>query len=884
MRWFHVIRSGIRSLLGRRADDRQIDADIAFHLEEATAEYLRAGLSAAEARQAAVKAFGDPVHVRDDVRGQSMWIGWERLGQDLRYSLRGFRRTPVFAIAAVLSIALGIGVTTAIFSLFNALILKPVPVHDPGTLYQVLHTGDAGTSESSTYAFYEQIRSRSDLVAGALLVAAAYPERVVVDGQADAPATQRVSGDYYDVLGVTPALGRVIQPADVQGSSPNRVAVLGHAYWLSRFGGDPRVLGRSIVVDGTPHTIVGVTSPEFFGLQVGRRADVTIALDAFDEPTYWKARALVVRLAPGVSQRTAAAGIEAAFQHYVARDERITATQRTRSFRASTLESSWSGLPEFRDRYGTAVQVALGIVAVLLVLGCANLASLFLARAAGRQHDLSVCLALGAHRSRLARQIVSETLLVAVAGGVLGLIVAGAGVRTIVRLLPDTGAAVQLPVAPDRTVLLFGMAATLLTGLAISLAPVAMARRVDIRHVLSTGGRSVTVGRRAFKLLVVMQVALSTMLVVAALLLLTTLKNLQTQDLGFEAEGVLTLTVDADGTDLEGPALAGIQAEIVERLRALPGVREATLASNPPLGTNEDGKPFAIPGVTIASPEDAVLQVNTVGPAFFETFGVRLLRGRGITAADSGASPHVAVLSDSMARHYFPGIDPVGRRIDIGRGRTGGQIEIVGIAADVRYRNLRTPAPRMAYVSAQQREPEETMVFAVRTAGDPAGWTRPAIETVRSVNPSLLTTDVRPLTVVRSQRLVNERLLASLSAAFGVLALVLAAVGVYGIVAYAVAMRRAEFGLRVALGSTRRRLLWLALRGNLVLILTAVAIGASAAYVASTLATDLLFQVRPSEPWVYVTTAFLLVGVGLVAAVVPAYRAAGVDPASTLRA
>ena len=883
MRLFHVVRHGLHSLLGRRAVDRQIDEDIAFHLEEATAEYVRNGLPPDQAYRAAVKAFGDPVNVRDDVREVSRWIWWERLAQDLRYSLRGFRRTPVFAVAAALSIALGIGSSTAIFSLFNALVLRPVPVRDPGSLYQVLHSGDAGTFESSTYAFYEHVRSRSDLVAGALLVDPAHPERVVVDGQAHSAATQRVTGDYYTTLGITPTLGRVIQESDEHGLPPNRVAVLGHAYWMSRFGGDDGVLGRTVIIDDQPHTIVGVTGPEFFGLQVGRRADVTIPLDGHEEKTFWKSRALLVRLAPGVARDTAATGLEAAFQHYLAQGERMPAQTRAGAFRSLTLASSWSGLPEFRDRYGSAVQVALGIVGVLLVLGCANLASLFLARAAGRQHDLSVCMALGAHRNRLARQLLSETLFIACAGGVLGVMVAVGAVRLVVGLLPNAGPAIDLPVGPDRTVLLFGLVATLLTGAAIGVAPVALTRRVDVRAALASGGRAVAVGGRAFRVLIVMQVALSTMLVIAAMLLLATLNNLRAQPLGFVADGVLIMTVDADGTDLEGSRLGHVHTQILRRLQALPGVQEATLATNPPLGTHEDGKLIAIPGVTFSSPEDAAVQANIVGPGFFETFGVRILKGRGITAADSASSPPVVVVSESMARHYFAGLDPIGRRMDVGRGATGGQIEIVGVAADVRYRDLRQAAPRMLYLPAQQREPEEAMVFAIRTAGNPAAQARAITGVVQAVNASLLTTDVKTLALVRDERLVNERLLATLSTGFGSLALLLAAVGVYGVVAYSVSMRTSEFGVRVALGASRWTLLWLGLRGSMALVAVAVAAGAASALLASSLIAGLLFEVRPAEPWIYAATAVVLLGVGLVAAAVPTYRASGVDPALTLR-
>ena len=529
------------------------------------------------------------------------------------------------------------------------------------------------------------------------------------------------------------------------------------------------------------------------------------------------------------------------------------------------------------------MQVALGIVGVLLVLGCANLASLFLARAAGRQHDLSVCMALGAHRIRLARQVLSETLVIACAGGVLGVALAVSGVRLVVGLLPNAGAAVDLPVGLDRTVLLFGLAATILTGVAISLAPVTLTRRLDVRRALAAGGRSVAVGGRTFRLLIVVQVALSTMLVIAAMLLLATLNNLRAQPLGFEADGVLTMRVDADGTGLEGPRLSDVHAQILRRLQALPGVRATTFATNPPLGTNEDGKLIAIPGVTFPSPDDAVVQANIVGAAFFDTFGVRILRGRGITAADTASSQPVVVVSDAMARHYFPGLDPIGRRMDVGRGGTGGQIEIVGVAADVRYRNLRTEAPRMLYLPAQQREAEEAMVFAIRTAGDASSQAHAVTAAVQAVDASLLTTDIKTLALVRDERLVNERLLATLSASFGALALLLAAVGVYGVVAYSMSMRTSEFGLRVALGASRRTLLWLGVRGSMTLVTIAVALGVAGAYLTSSLLAGLLFQVRPAEPWVYATTGIVLLAVALVAALVPTYRAAGVDPATTLR-
>ncbi len=883
MRWFYIARNGVRSLLARRGFDEQLSADLRFHLEQVTDEYIRDGLSPDQARRAALKAFGNPTHVIEDVHEVSMWTWWERLAQDLRYALRGFRRTPAFAATAMLSLALGIGANTAIFSILNALVLRPLPVRDPATLFQVVHRGDGGVSESSTYALYEHLKGSSKTIAGAFQVDPTSSMKVLVDGQAEVVVGQQVTGDYFAILGVQPIVGNVISPRDERGSTPNRVVVIGDAYWARRFGRDPGILGRTMTIDEVPHTVIGVTPPEFFGLQVGRRVDVSVPIDGSDEPAYWKSKALVVRLSPGVSRETAVADLNVGFQQYLAGDKTMSDRTRAQAFKSLDLASSAAGLPEFRDRYGKPVQAMLAIVSVLLVLACANLASLFLARAAARQRDLSVCLAIGASQARLARQVLSETLLISVMGGALGVLAASWGVDVLVGFLPEYGSPIDLQVRPDRTVLLFSLGVTMLTGLAIGIAPTWLARKVDIRNMLSASGRTVALGGAAFKALIVVQVALSTVLVVAATLFTVSLSNLRTQSLGFAADGVLTMTVDADGTGLEEARLSEAHRQMLLKLEALPGVQRASFATIPPLSANEDGKPIAVPGVVFESPDDGVLQVNTVGPGFFETFGVRILKGRGISSSDHESAPQVAVVSESMARYYFPGVDPVGRRMDVGRGRTGGQIEIVGVAADVRYRDLRTAPPRMVYVPAFQRDAEDETVFAIRSAGDPANLMASAKREIQTVVPAILTTDARTLVSQRDDKLVNERLLALLSACFGGLALILAGIGVYGVVTYSVSQRTAELGLRIALGAGPAGLLWLVMRGTLTLVVAAVMLGIAAAFTTSSLLSSFLFGVQPAEPWVYSATMALLVVIGLLATLAPTLRAMRIDPVETLR-
>ena len=586
-----------------------------------------------------------------------MWTWWERLAQDLRYGVRGFRRTPAFAATAVLSLALGIGANTAIFSIFNTLVLRPLPVRDPATLFQVVHSGDGGTvREFDLRALRSSQGPRQRRSRVSFQVDPASTMRVLVDGQADAVVGQQVTGDYFSVLGIRPVIGSVIEPRDERGSTPNRVVVLGHAYWTRRFGRDPGVLGRTMTIDEVPHTIIGVTPPEFFGLQVGRRVDVTVPIDGSDEPHFWKSRALVVRLAPGVSREAAAADLNVAFQQYLAGDKTLSERARAQAFKSLELAPSSSGLPEFRDRYGKPVQAMLAIVGRALACSDAPISRVSFSR--GRPHGSGIsrsawrsAQAEPGWRARSSRKRSSSRSSAerSACSPRSGASMCWSGsCRTSVRRR-------TLQIRPDRNVLLFSLAATMLTGLAIGLAPALLARRVDIRTMLAAGGRSVALGGAAFKALIVVQVALSTLLVVAATLFAVTLSNLKTQSLGFVAEGVLTLTVDADGTGIEGARLGEVHRQMLQKLQALPGVQHASFATIPPLSSNEDGKPISIPGVTFSSPDDGVLQVNTVGPDFFETFGVRILKGRGITASDHQSAPQVAVVSESMARYYFPG-------------------------------------------------------------------------------------------------------------------------------------------------------------------------------------------------------------------------------------
>lgn len=828
-----------------------------------------------EAMACAASFLGEMVRSTSGRQGGGMSVRVE-----VREAARTFMRRPLFTAAVVGSLAFGIGATTAIFSVFNALVLRPLPVADPGTLFQVVHRGDGGTFDSSTQALREQLTMRATTIAGALQVSQS-TMTVTIDGAAESLPVQMASTGYFDLLGVDALMGTVFSTRDE--ARARGAAVISHRYWQRRFGSDPGVLGRSLLIDRRPHTIVGVTRPGFAGLEVGRPVDVTVLLDEPEERLFWQSKALLVRLRPGVDRETSRAELDRLLQQYLDADTKLSPRARTHSFRALELQPAGAGIAGLRDRYVRPLAATLAIVAALLLLACANLAGLWLARTLRRQRDFAVCLALGAGRGRLARQLLIESLLLAISGGVLGALFAWWGADGLVRFVPELATPGHLQTAPDTTVLLFALTASVLTGLAIGVAPAILASRADLRDALAAGGRTIVFAGATFRTLVGVQVALSTTLVIAALLLTTSLNRLRAEPAGFVAEGVLLVSLDVGGAGLEEEQIGQLQQQALDRLRRLPGVRHATFATIPPLSGNEDGKPIAIPGVAFSSPDDGVLQVNTVTAEFFETFGVPILRGRGLTAMDVRSAPQVAVVSESMARFYFPGVDPIGRRMDVGRGRSGGQIEIVGVAGDVRYRDLRTAPPRMVYVPALQRGVEESGVFAIRTEGDPGDWTLAAQRELRSLAPGVPTTSVSTLIGERDRRLVNERLLATISSGFGLLALVLAGLGVYGVVSYAVAGRAAEIGLRVALGATRAGLVWLVLRSTLTLVVTAAAAGAAAAFLARSLLATFLFGVTPAAAWAYAGTLALLLAIGLLAAIGPTLHALRIDPVDTLR-
>lgn len=818
------------------------------------------------------------------------------LVQDLGTARRNLVRSPSFTLPVLLSLAFAIGATVAAFTIVNTLVLRTLPVAEPSRLFQVTHGGDRGTGAGANYTWYEQVRDSATSVAAAALTNNRMM-KVVVGDQVESLNGQRVSGDYFSTLGIAPLLGRLIDKADEPATTSRRVAVISDAFWARRFGRAPSVLGTAIVVDQVRHEIVGVTPAAFFGLQVGQRIDVSVPLDGAEVRQGWLSMPLVVRLSPphhstAVTPEAATAELTTLLQQFFAQPDPMafgrpmSDRDKAARFKFVRLEPIASGLGGLRRQFLDPAIAFLVLVGVMLLLACANWATLSMARASARRRDMTIRVALGAARGRLARQWILESVLLALAGGALGFLAASWGVTLLEHYLPAGGRPVDLRIAPDARVLLFTLAVSSLTGLLFGLAPAWLTGRLDARDLRTAGttedARSLLLGRG----LVVVQVALSVVLVVAAAFFALTLRNLRHQDMGFAADAsgarVLLFTIDGEDLGLEGAPLIALQRRMLDRLRTLPAVERVTLGAVTPLSGNVDQKPIAVPGFVPASPDDLAAQVNTVAPDFFDVFGIPILRGRAITASDAEGTPRVALASESAARFYFPGVDPIGRSIVI-KGATTTQVEIVGVVKDMMERDLRTAASRTFYVPLFQRNAEGEYTVAIRTSGNAEALTRLVQNEMNALVPGMPALVVTTMAREIDGRLVNERLLAIVSGLFGGLALLLAGIGIYGVVAYAVARRTPELGLRVALGAGRGHVVWLVLRGMVAILALGIGAGLAAALSARGVIASLLYGLPPSDARVYVAAVVFLAAIGLVASLAPLLRALRIQPMMTLR-
>ena len=873
--------------------------------------------------EAANRQFGNVTLWKENSR--AMWTGrfWEQVGQDIRYGLRAMTANKLFTAMAALSLALGIGANTAIYSFMDAIMIRALPVQHPeqlailnwraprnapvvrglsGSAYD--EPGGNRTSPNYPYPAYELLRDKNNVFSALFGYANAGRLNLVVDGLAELGEGQYVTGGYFADLGVRPAVGRLISPEDDKpGATP--VVTIAYRFWQRRFGSSAAALGKSILINGNPFIIAGVSAPEFFGVRpqgvplvfipvhdvglvdLNRFNDVRARF--IDSHFYWIE--MMGRLKPGVSLRQAHAALSGQFRQWV------TGTAENEKERASLpalwLQEGGSGVDSLRRQYSKPLYVLMMMAGLILTIACANIANLLLARAAARRREIAVRLSLGAGRLRVMRQLLTESVLLALSGGLLGIFVAMAGIRSLTFLLANHRENFTLRAELDWRVLLFTVLVSLATGFLFGLAPAIQATKIDITPALKETRASNPRGRaRRFGIpfglshvLVVSQIAISLLLVAAAGLFVRTLANLNAVDIGFNRENILLFNVDAAQAGYKDAALKNFYAELQRRFRSIPGVRNATMTHLPLVANSTSSTSVTIPGCPKTEGERPGTSVTQIGPEFFETMQIPILIGRPIDARDHEGTQATAVVNEVFAKKYFPGVSPLGRHFGFGE-KPSVDIEIVGVARTARYNSLKDEIPPVTYLSylqAGKNTPLAWLYFELRTAGDPLALANTVRRIVHQVGPRVPVADVTTQSRVIDATIVQERTFADLCTCFGALALAMACVGLYATMAYAVTRRTSEIGIRMALGAQRRRIVWMVLREVLVLAAVGLAVGFAAVWQTTKFLQSFLFGLKPNDPLALAAAVSILIACAVLAGYAPAWRASRIDPMVALR-
>ena len=868
---------------GKRRAEARLNAELRYHLDKLTEEYTAAGMSPEAARLRARQEFGGIEQVKEDCRDiHGRWL--EDLVKDVRYAARGLRRSPGFLAVAVLSLALGIGANTAIFSLINEVLLRSLPVREPDRLVLITRLRDEGKPASVSYLLFHHFRTSLQSISVSAADRVNRPT-IVIDGSDEVAEADLVSGDYFSMLGVEPAAGRLLAAPDDAIAPESPAAVISYRYWQRRFAGNPGVIGRQFYIREKVFTIVGVTPRRFLGTRPGWAPDLMLPLTTMlseeerAEPTN-NNLSMIGRLKPGATVEQANAEVQVAWNRFnqalaarePEKDRARILRQRAGAFRAH------NGVNALQYDFSEPLFVLMGIVVLVLLLACANLSGLLLARAATRQREISIRLAIGAGRGRLVRQFLAESLLLATLGAVAGLFLSHWFRAVLVNMLAG-GGTLTLDVATDWRVLAFTCAISILACLLAGLAPGIHAMRGSLQPALKqvrTSGHP-----RLGRSLVIAQLAVSMVLVVGAALFLETLAQLRHVNRGLQTGGVLALTVRSSEPDPAARGLA-VRAALLERLASMPGVEEASAASVLAIAGNLWVRKVQVDGYTFRSDEDETAALNAVSPRYFATMAIPRILGRDFGPRDTAASAKVAIVDERFAKSFFGAESPVGRRLT----SNGVTYEIVGVVGDAKYRNLRDAAPRTFYIPWTQREGEQPSNYNYLVharAGDPTRLAPSLERLVREVDSSLRLRQWRSYSAIVDQTIVNERIMATLGGFFGLLALIIACLGMFGMMTFQVSRRINELGIRMALGAARGDIVALVLREVAVMLIAGLVIGGACARAMSGLAGQMLFGVTPADPGVFALAAAALGATALVAGWLPARRASRIDPMSALR-
>jgi predicted permease len=891
----------LKALVLRRQFERDLDDELAFHLAMRE-ENNRAG-GDREAGLEARRQFGNAALARENCREMRSFTLLETFWQDVRYGARLLRKNVVFTLVAVLTLSLGIGANTAIFSLTYQILLSRLPVPHPEELVVLRSPGpkegmtssDGDGAQSFSYPLYKDLRERDKVFFG-VIARFAIPLSVSALGSAERASGELVTGNYFEVLGVTPALGRVFGPEDETTAGANRVAVLSYGYWTRRFGNDPSVMNKQVTVNGNLLTVVGVARAGFTGVQVGQMPDIYIPITMKAQMTpswdglndrrrHWIA--VMARMKPGMSISASQSAVEAVFHPLLEAEiplEKIPPKVQPRFLaRQLLLIPGLHGRPTLQNETREPLLSLMAMVGLVLLIACANLASLLTAKGEARHREIAVRISLGASRRRVLRQLLTEGLLLALAGGIAGLALAPVILRVILNMIGETAGTMGFRAQLNLEMLVFALVLSLATTVLFALLPalrLVRARPLAALKEQSSGSESAA-GLR--KWLIIGQVVLTTVLLAAAGLFTQSLINVMNVDLGLQTSHVVEFSI-APGLSRYSPAQTyALIRRLRETISAQPGVQSISAAEVPVLSDSTTGSSITPEGYTVGENEETFTEQNWVSPDYFSTMKVRLIAGREFRDTDDQDHPKVAIVNQTLVRRYFAGRDAIGKRIVFGRGNVQPNSEIVGVVADSKHANPREVTTAFAYLPITQDERPAGITFYVRTAQDPSATAGMLRSVVSGLDSALPVYDLETLNEQVHDSMIADRVMAFLCIWMGLLAAMLAAMGLYGVMAYVVLRRTREIGIRMALGATREGVAWMVLREVMRLTWIGLAIGLIAAVATGHLIESQLFGVKGWNPLVLAVTVVLLVTVALAAGSLPARRAARVQPVIALR-
>ena len=903
MEWLRIFVTRMAGIFHKRSLDEELEIELRSHIDALTEENIRRGMSREEALYAARREFGGIEQTKESYRDQRGLPFFETLEQDLRYASRMLVKNPGFTAVTILTLALGIGANTGLFSLINAVLLGNLPVRNPQELVVIKYT-DARSQEAEedfSYPMYQAIRDKNTVFAN-VLTRSGVSFNTSYGGQSEHAGGEMVSGNYFETLGVQPFLGRLIGPEDDRTPGAHPVAVLSYGYWQRRFGSDPAVVGKKIILNENPIRIIGIAPPGFYGTDMAQNPDIRVPMmmatvfrpvpaNRLQNPRHrWMT--VLARRKPEVTAAEAQASLDILYHQVLAAELQelgasVSAHDKERALASRIqLDPGNQGFAHLRGEMERPLLLMFCVTGIVLLVACANLANLLLARNAKRRQEISVRLAIGAARGRLIRQWLTESLLLSVLGGCAGIVVAYWAKTGLLGFLPaDYSANVHAPM--DLRVLGFALLASLVTGLLFGLAPALQLSQTGVSIALRADSPSIASGERLFSLrsaLIFLQVTLSLPLLIGAGLFLHSLRNLRGVHMGFVKENVFLATLNPSMNGYPQERIKSLYDDLLARVRTLPGVRAASLTTSSVISGGWDQESVKVEGYQPGPDENVSPNAAIVSPGYFATMGIPLVEGRDFTEQDTATRAKVVIINETMAHYFFGNINPLGKKIGTDDDpKVPPDREIIGVVKDAKYVRLSEAPRRHFYAPMAQEERLFDMTLQVRTSGDPekiGDFVRAQVHDMDANLPLYATTT---LEIQIDVSLAQERLLTWLSSLFGLLATLLASLGLSGVVAFSVARRTREIGMRMALGAQPRDILRNVVSHMAFLVTAGMAVGLAAAYALSRLLGSMLLNVGSADPLAFAGACFLLGVVAALAAYLPAQRATQVDPVVALR-